>query len=226
MKTDPELLAKLKAAAAEHRERPANAGEESRVFDATIEVRDGDDNSPTISGYAAVFNSRTEIAGVFREEIAPGAFRQAIEEDDVRALIDHNSTLILGRNTAGTLRLSEDDRGLRYEIDPPNTSYANDLVESMRRGDVSQSSFAFRATSEEWDDEPEDGGLPIRRILRTKLYDVSPVTYPAYPDTEVGVRSLERHRSEVKKTAANPAASKARMRARQRLAETAARDPR
>jgi HK97 family phage prohead protease len=139
-----------------------------------------------IVGYAAVFNSDANIGDYFIERIAPGAFAKAIGRDDVRCLFNHSDNLVLGRSTSGTLRLAEDDRGLRYECDPPETNWARDLLELISRGDVNQSSFAFRATREEWD---ETGALPIRTLLELELYDVSPVTYPAYQDTEVGVRA-------------------------------------
>lgn len=139
-----------------------------------------------IVGYAAMFNRDANIAGIFIERIAPGAFSAAIGRDDVRALFNHDDNLVLGRTKAGTLRLTEDATGLHYEIDPPDTSLARDLVVSIERGDVSQSSFAFRPTREQWD---ETGDLPVRTILEAELFDVSPVTYPAYEDTEVGVRA-------------------------------------
>lgn len=141
-----------------------------------------------IVGYAAVFNSPTDIGGMFREQIKPGAFRDAIERDDVRALIDHDSTLVLGRNKAGTLRLEEDEKGLRIEIDPPDTQYARDLMVSMERGDISQMSFGFIARKQEWDDSDEP---PLRTVEDVELFDVSVVTYPAYPETSAALRSLE-----------------------------------
>ena len=148
----------------------------------------------TIVGYAAVFNSTTDI-GFFRERIAPGAFAAAIARDDVRALVNHENSRVLGRNTSGTLRLFEDERGLRYEIDAPDTQEARDLLVLMDRGDISQSSFAFVATSETWD---ETGDKPLRTVNEVRLYDVSVVTYPAYDDTEASAaparRSLEQWR--------------------------------
>lgn len=142
-----------------------------------------------VSGYAAVFNVRTLIADYFEEEVAPGAFASAIANDDVRALIDHDSALVLGRTKAGTLRLAEDDRGLKFEIDLPETTAAADLAALMKRGDVSQASFAFGVKREEWIDRGE--APPLRRILEVApLYDVSVVTFPAYEQTEAALRSL------------------------------------
>ena len=146
-----------------------------------------------IVGYAAVFDSPTDIGGVFREQIRKGAFSSAIGRDDVRALFNHDDNLVLGRTKAGTLSLSEDTHGLRAEITPPDTAWARDLMVSIERGDVSQMSFAFQATKQEWDDT---GDIPVRTIIEAELYDVSPVTYPAYPDTEVALRSRDGARKE------------------------------
>lgn len=155
--------------------------------DAQLELR-GEEKKPVISGYAAVFNSPTNIGSMFREVIKPGAFARAIKENqDVRALVDHIPDKILGRTKSGTLRLSEDEKGLRYEIDPPNTTVATDLLESIRRGDIDQSSFAFTPKSQTW---RKDGEQLVREINDVDLYDVSPVTYPAYESTSVSVRSL------------------------------------
>jgi len=157
---------------------------ERRALGSVVELR----ADPAISssgrmivGYAAIFNSATLICQDFEEVIAPGAFAAAIGRDDVRALIDHDPSLILGRTTAGTLRLAEDAKGLRCEIDTPSTSVAADLLISMDRGDVTQMSFAFRAVRQSWDET-----LPVirRTIEEVELFDVSVVTYPAYPDTE------------------------------------------
>lgn len=171
---------------------------ERRFIDADeagIEVRAADDEAAgTVTGYAAVFDSLSEPMGGFRERIAPGAFDDVLA-DDVRALFNHDPNHILGRTRSGTLRLFTDERGLGYEITPPDTQGARDLMTSIKRGDVSQSSFAFRVDEENWD-EDEDG-LIIRTIAKVRrLYDVSPVTYPAYPDATVATRSLEQWRAE------------------------------
>ncbi len=172
-------------------QKPANNERERRTLSAgTVEARAQGEKAPMIVGYAATFNQSAEIGGYFTEVIAPGAFTDAIANDDVRAVFNHDENLVLGRTKSGTLRLFEDAIGLRYEIDPPDTQTARDLIESMRRGDVSQSSFAFsmRGGVETWD---ESGEVPVRTITKIgTLYDVSPVTYPAYDDTEAGLRSL------------------------------------
>lgn len=136
-----------------------------------------------------MFDREAVIAGLFRERIAPGAFAEAIREDDVRALFNHDPNLILGRTTAGTLLLAEDETGLRYEIDPPETQWARDLMVSVERGDISQSSFGFSVVREEWQAPSSPNELPLRTILEARLYDVSPVTFPAYEETTAEARS-------------------------------------
>jgi HK97 family phage prohead protease len=137
-----------------------------------------DVNGQTIAGYAAVFNSPSEDLGGFIEYIAPGAF-DSVMNDDVRGFYNHDYNYLLGRASSGTLRLSTDERGLRYEIDLPNTTYANDLIELMRRGDVNQSSFAFMIESDNWSVKGKQNIRTITKISR--LIDVAPVVIPAYP---------------------------------------------
>src|SRR5207237_2451325 len=147
---------------------------------------------PTIVGYAAVYRSLSEDLGGFREILKPGVFSRSLKSGaDVRALVDHNPSLLLGRSKAGTLRLAEDDRGLRVEIDPPNTTAARDLVENLRLGNVSGMSFRFYVEDDAWTND--DAG-PVREVRSAAIDDVSVVTYPAYPATEVALRSLEAHR--------------------------------
>lgn len=165
---------------------------ERRYYDCgKLELRKAGEKAPCVRGYGAVFNSLSEPMFGFREQIAPGAFDGCLG-DDVRALFNHDPNHILGRSIAGTLRLSIDERGLAYECDLPDTQAARDLAISIDRGDVSQSSFAFRVApnGDTWD-ENEDG-IIIRTITKmARLYDVSPVTYPAYPDTVTALRSQE-----------------------------------
>lgn len=166
------------------------SGIERRVMPlAEIRVKPGDDGAPTrtLTGYAAVFDKLSVEMWGFYEEIAPGAFADSIAAgDDVRALFNHDPNIVLGRSTAGTLRLAEDDIGLAVEIDLPDTQQARDLVASVSRGDVSQMSFAFATVDEKWRIDSQE--RYVRRLLQVKLYDVAPVTYPAYPDTVVGLR--------------------------------------
>lgn len=145
------------------------------------------DSQRVVAGYAAVFNAPSEDMG-FVEFIAPGAFTQCLG-DDVRCLFNHDPNLLLARTSSGTLRLSQDDRGLRYEFEVPDTTFGRDFHTMVQRGDVSQSSFGFSVSADEWAEQPD--GKWHRTITQVgRLFDVSPVTYPAYPDTEVALRSL------------------------------------
>ena len=155
----------------------------------------------TIRGYAAIYNSDSEWMGGFYEQIAPGAF-DSVLDNDVRAYFNHDENLLLGRVSSGTLRISTDKRGLYYEVDLPNTTYANDLVELMKRGDVNQSSFAFLIEKDRWE---ERSGKTYRIIEKvSRLLDVSPVAQPAYPDatSELKTRDLETETNEKIETAA------------------------
>lgn len=170
---------------------------ERRAFVAELKIEtrgEGDNAAPMIVGHAAVFNQLSEDLGGFREQISPGAFRDAIQKDDVRALFNHDPNLILGRNRSKTLRMAEDQTGLLIEIDPPDTQVGRDLMVSLKRGDITQMSFGFRVLpdGQEWS-EDEDGNV-IRTLKKVSLFDVSPVTYPAYPQTDVAARSLDQWR--------------------------------
>ena len=131
----------------------------------------------TIRGYAAVYNSDSEWMGGFYEQIARGAFDDVLD-NDTRAYFNHDENLLLGRVSSGTLRIGTDARGLYYEVDLPNTSYANDLVELMKRGDVNQSSFAFLIERDRWEERDGKTYRIIEKVSR--LLDVSPVSQPAY----------------------------------------------
>lgn len=143
-----------------------------------------------IVGYAAVFDTLSEDLGWFREKIQKGAFSETIKNDDIRALKNHNDDYVLGRNRSKTLSLSEDDHGLKIDIIPPDTQWARDLMVSIERGDIDQMSFGFRTLTDDWNLQD---GKDVRTLIKVRLFDVSPVTFPAYPDTEVGLRSLEEH---------------------------------
>lgn len=162
---------------------------ERRAF--TFELRaatEGESaDTPKIVGHAALFNSEADL-GYYRELIEPGAFAKSIGVDDVRALFNHDANYVLGRNKAGTLRMFEDDKGLAIEVDPPDTAFARDLMVSMKRGDITQMSFGFYAIGERA--EKRDGIL-YRILTECRLFDVSPVTYPAYTQTDVSVRSAQ-----------------------------------
>ena len=142
-------------------------------------------------GYAAVFNQLSEpIGGQFRERIAHGAFAKTLTQADVKLLINHDPNLLLARSKAGkgTLRLSEDAKGLLVQAEMANTSYARDLAAVMQRGDLDQMSFGFKMVADKWD--RSDPNMPIRELRAVDLYDVSAVTMPAYPQTSAAVRSM------------------------------------
>ena len=188
---------------------------ERRSLTEPVEFRANEDGKNQVAGYAAVFNVETDIGGMFREKIAPGAFAKAIV-GDIRSLFDHNTALILGRTKSGTLRLSEDERGLRYEVDLPDTQAGRDLRVSMDRGDIDGSSFAFRVVKQSWD---ESRDVPLRTIEEVELFEVGPVTFPQYPEAEVGLRSLNEAKGEREKAEHNAAAARARIAARKAEAE-------
>lgn len=164
-------------------------GFERRYFTCPdIELRraDGDDGPQVLVGYAALFDELSEDLGGFRERIATGAFAKAVG-GDIRALFNHDPNLILGRTKAKTLFVQEDQRGLKVELTLPNTSTARDLLESISLGNVDQMSFGFRTRADSWD---EVNGEMVRTLVEVDLFDVSPVTFPAYPQTEIAKRSL------------------------------------
>lgn len=170
--------------------RMPNKTEERRIVVGELRAIAGGDGIPTkIAGHAAKFDSLSEDLGGFRERIAPGAFAKTIQSADIRALWNHDANIVLGRNKAGTLRLSEDSAGLYYECDAPDTQLVRDMVMSpIARGDVNQCSFGFVTRNDKW---AKVDGEWIRTLLDVELFDVSPVTYPAYASTDVAVRGLE-----------------------------------
>jgi len=175
--------------------RKSSVVKEQREF----RMESAEQNGNTIRGYAAVYNSDSEWMGGFYEQIATGAF-DSVMDNDVRAYFNHDENLLLGRVSSGTLRISTDKRGLFYEVDLPNTTYANDLAELMKRGDVNQSSFAFLIEKDRWE---QRDGVTYRIIEKvSRLLDVSPVSQPAYPDaTSELKRDLETETKEEAKAA-------------------------
>jgi len=167
----------------ENREELLTAAHYSR-HDSTLEVRE-ENGEMIIEGYAALYNSETDI-GAFRESISPGAFDDVLD-DDVRALINHDPTKIIGRVSAGTLELISDDIGLKYRVKLGEQQYAKDLYTSIKRGDISQSSFAFTIEEQTWSEDRS-----TRKVEKVaQLLDVSPVTYPAYKSATVAARNEE-----------------------------------
>jgi HK97 family phage prohead protease len=154
---------------------------------------EADGDTVKVTGYAAVFNQQADIAGMFREQIAPGAFAKAVKRDDVVFLINHEG-LPLARTRSGTLKLSEDEHGLKIETELDLTDPdVNSIVPKMKRGDLDKMSFGFIPVKQEWDDS---GDIPLRTIVEASLFDVSIVTNPAYEGTEIGLRCLQDFRNE------------------------------
>jgi len=164
-----------------------------------VELRMDDESTIRVSGHAAVFNERANIAGVFEERIAPGAFAEAIGRDDVVFLINH-AGLPLARTRSGTLSLREDERGLYMETElDRDDPEVRSIAPKMKRGDLDKMSFAFMVEREEWDDT---GEIPLRTIHQLSLRDVSIVTYPAYDGTDIALRSMELFRHQALDTLA------------------------
>ena len=153
-----------------------------------LELR-SDGEPVELVGHAAVFNQIGD-GGWFKEKIDPGAFKDSIPVDDIRALINHNPGFVLGRNMSGTLTLKEDEEGLAVRILPPNTQYAKDLIVSIDRGDITQMSFGFITLEDKWEEKKDE--IPIRTLVKVKLFDVSPVTFPFYEGTDIALRSYEK----------------------------------
>ncbi len=163
--------------------------EERRIVVGDLRAITADGGGVKIAGHAAKFDQLSEDLGGFRERIAPGTFAKTLQSADIRALWNHDANIVLGRNKSGTLRLSEDSAGLAYECDAPDTQLVRDMVLApIARGDVNQCSFGFFTLSDKW---AKLDGEWVRTLLEVELFDVSPVTYPAYPQTDVAVRSLQ-----------------------------------
>jgi len=153
-----------------------------------VEIRKSEDGKTTIAGYAAVFEKLSVPIYDFREKVRAGAFAESLKKNNIRALWNHNPDFVLGSMKAGTLRLVEDAKGLKFEIDPPDTSAGRDAVISIQRGDVDGMSFGFRTLKQEWDEkDPKD---IIRTLIVVDLREISPTPFPAYPDTKVKVRTV------------------------------------
>jgi HK97 family phage prohead protease len=165
-----------------------NENFERRTITSELRVEEQPAAERRISGYAAVFNKFSELMWDFREKIKPGAFAESLQQNDIKAFWAHNSDLILGRNKAGNLKLREDETGLYFDLDLPDTTLGRDAFELVRTGIVSQMSFGFVVQAENWvrgtENEPH-----IRTLEKIELHEISPVAFPAYPDTTVIARS-------------------------------------
>lgn len=163
---------------------------ETRVALIQYRAATAEDKGPgKVEMYAAKYNKQSEKLWDFYEVFEPGCFADALTDSDIRALVNHDPNLVLARNTSGTLVIQDNDTGLLCSFGLPDTSYARDLAESMARGDISQCSIAFTIAEDEWIYNSQES-FWLRKIHKVKrLYDVSVVTYPAYPDTEASLRS-------------------------------------
>ncbi len=168
-------------------------GAERRYLSQPLEYRE-EGEEKRFEGYAVIFNSETDL-GWFTEEIRDGAFEDVMN-DDVRGLFNHDPDVILGRSKSGTMKLTVDARGVKYSIDyNPNDPDHVRVMEKVKRGDVSQSSFAFGIKDAVWEIREGRDHRVITKLSR--WYDVSPVTYPAYQDTTVAARSFEQVKKEL-----------------------------
>ena len=172
-----------------------------RVADETTEPGEGKQESRTVEGYAALFGVTANIGGWFDERIEPGAFSAALERSDIRALFNHDPNYILARSKSGTLEVKEDKKGLFYRFDVPDTTFGNDFLKMLRRGDISQSSFAFTVKKQVWEEERSGEEIKYTRVIEEvdEIYDVSPVTYPAYSETTVSARSIKNQQNDLHK---------------------------
>lgn len=178
-------------------------------------------DSREVDGYALLFNTLSRNLGGFREKIDPEAIEGVIDASDVMAVLNHdNSRGILARSRfgKGSLALSADEKGLRYVFDAPRTALGDECLEYLRRGDITQSSFAFTVKEDSW--EKQEDGTYIRTIKKfDRLYDVSPVFEPAYFGTDVKCRSFEDFKAEEERKEAEAKAEQERLEQEQREAE-------
>ncbi len=172
---------------------------EIRVLFQQVEVRsDEDGNKKGLSGYAAKFNEESQPlrdwwGDSFVEVISPGAFKNSLETNTIKALYNHNPDHVLGSTKPGTLKIEEDNVGLRFDLDLPDTNMANDLYEGVKRGDIDGVSFGFRVKEDKWTEvKLDDGYKTIRTLREIELIEISPTPFPAYEQTEVDCRSLEK----------------------------------
>lgn len=192
-------------------ERRAISGGELRMVQGSAGENGG---IGTASGYAVLWNNRTDIGDWWTEQFAPGCFTASLAERDVVALHSHDDARPVGRRSRGTLRLIEDQRGLAFENDLPDTSDGRDLKVQLERGDIEGMSFRFIARKQEWDETLDP---PLRTIIEADLIEITYTAFPAYPDTEAGMRSLEKVRGERRQH--NKSGAVARIRMRQAQAE-------
>lgn len=162
---------------------------EVRYLKSAINLEKRDDGASKITGYAAVFNSEIDL-GYYTESIRKGAFARSLKETpDVRALLDHDTGMIIARTVAGNLTVREDDHGLKVEIEPIDTADGQKALEWVRSGVVDGMSFGFIPKKIEW--AQRESGKSHRTLIDIELYEVSLVAFPAYPATSASVRSTD-----------------------------------
>jgi HK97 family phage prohead protease len=195
--------------------RPTGLETSERRFVRVTELRVvGEGQKRTIEGTAAVYNQETMIGRApwgFREVVRPGAFTTALKSD-VRCLFNHDPNVVLGRTKSGTMELRDTGTGLKFVCTPPDSQAARDVMASIDRGDVDGCSFGFRTLKDRWTFANKDGETDLRELLEAELFDVGPVTYPAYEQTDVGVRSIDASREEARRVAGAGSNETARLR--------------
>ena len=155
-----------------------------------VEIREDEGGQRVLTGYAVKWEMKSVPMGYFqrfKEQFKCGAFTESLTNDDQKALWSHDTSKVLGRTKNGTLRLFEDDLGLRFELDLPDTTLGHDAYKSIKRGDVDGVSFGFSMLKQEWDEADPDN--VVRTVTKAKLLEISPVAFPAYPDSQVAARS-------------------------------------
>jgi HK97 family phage prohead protease len=185
-------------------EKQENMEKEVRYFETKINFQNipeeafdkmGEKNISLASGHFLVFNQETELWKNYFEKIDPGALDDVLN-DDVRVLFNHDSNMILARTTAKTAKISKDEKGGIAEWTFPETTYGKDLIVSIKRGDITGMSFGFTVDKQSWEEDKETGKV-VRTILKLRrLYDVSPVTFPAYQQTDVALRAFDQYKAE------------------------------
>ncbi|PGX31015.1 HK97 family phage prohead protease [Bacillus anthracis] len=167
-----------------------NQTEKRELLSSEIEIREVEGGLRTISGYAVKWEMKSVTMGYwrrFKEQFKRGAFTDSLTQDDQLALWSHDYSQVLGRTKNGTLRLFEDEIGLRFELDLADTTLGDDTYKTIKRGDVDGVSFGFQMVKEEWDESDPDN--IVRSVTKAKLVEISPVAFPAYPDSQVSARS-------------------------------------
>ncbi|PEA33010.1 HK97 family phage prohead protease [Bacillus toyonensis] len=167
-----------------------NQTEKRELLSSNLEIREVEGGLRTIVGYAVKWEMKSVTMGYwrrFKEQFKRGAFTDSLTQDDQLALWSHDYSQVLGRTKNGTLRLFEDEIGLRFELDLADTTLGDDTYKTIKRGDVDGVSFGFQMVKEEWDESDPDN--IVRSVTKAKLVEISPVVFPAYPDSQVSARS-------------------------------------